>query len=366
MLSAALLPFALLPSVLLAAPLEVLPGAEPTQVVVTAALAGDAAAQSPAGALDQEAGERWLRFALVDEASGKPGLPMFGKYERAGAVLKFTPRYALSPNRLYRATLVGADQAVTVDYRVPPKVAGEPARVEQIYPSGDKLPANLLKFYIHFSKPMREGAEIFDRFTILDDQGQAVEDPWRRTELWTSDARRLTLNIHPGRIKQGVNLREELGPVLEPGRKYTLVVEATLLDADGQPLREKYTKTFTTLAEDRDRPIPRLWKLTPPKAGTRDALVVEFGESLDRALAERYLKVWDAAEQRIAGKATLGAGEQSWSFTPAEPWKAARYTLTAEAELEDAAGNTPQRLFDTDLSLPSPEPPTLNVPFEAK
>jgi len=48
----------------------------------------------------------------------------------------------------------------------------------------------------------------------------------------SGDAKRLSLWIHPGRIKNGVNLREELGPVLEPNRKYTLVLSGGELRDD--------------------------------------------------------------------------------------------------------------------------------------
>jgi hypothetical protein len=56
-------------------------------------------------------------------------------------------------------------------------------------------------------------------FVMRGPDGKDIPDPWRRTELWNEDATRLTLWIHPGRVKEGVNLREEFGAVLDPERK---------------------------------------------------------------------------------------------------------------------------------------------------
>ena len=96
---------------------------------------------------------------------------------------------------------------------MPEKVVVGVPSVLMIYPSTDVLPANLLKFYLQFSRPMRETDAIFDHIRIIDDQGNVIEDPWRRAPLWSNDGTRLTLLIHPGRIKTGVNLNLDLGPL---------------------------------------------------------------------------------------------------------------------------------------------------------
>src|SRR5262249_33143360 len=154
------------------------------------------------------------------------GPPILGTYRRTGATLRFVPRHALTAGQRYRAVLELGGRPETAEYRVPlPPPSPRPA-VQVVYPTADVLPANLLKFYIHFSRPMRESRAIFDQIHILDEKGRAVSDPWRRTELWSADSKRLTLWIHPGRIKRGVGPRETEGPVLTPGRKYTLVIGA--------------------------------------------------------------------------------------------------------------------------------------------
>jgi hypothetical protein len=164
-------------------------------------------------------------------------------------------------------------------------------------------------------------------------------------------------------VKRGVNLREEIGPVLKPNREYKLVMSTRLLSAAGQPLVRKYEKRFRVAAEDHRRPLPSEWILRVPAAGTSEQLQVEFPESLDRYLIERYLRVIDARGEPVAGRATIGPDEQSWSLTPAVPWKSAEYQLLADGNLEDLAGNTPARVFDTDLNEAVPETPALGRSF---
>lgn len=334
----------------------------PTRVEVVAPVPEALRKEVPSGKLTPEQGERWLRLALIDAETGNVGPALFGTYERRGTDLVFAPRYALTHGQRYRATVEWATgQPASIDYKVPAREPMPPAVVEHVYPSSNVLPANHLKFYIHFSRPMREGEEIVDRIRLLDKDGQPVAGPWRRTELWSGDCRRLTLYIHPGRVKEGVNLREELGAVLEPDREYTLVVVGDLQDADGQPLKEAFTKKFRTTAAERSRPLPQEWQVTPPAAATRQPVTLTFHRPLDRALLDRFLTVVDSDGQAVPGRIEVGSEERSWSFHPERPWKAATYQVHVDERLEDLAGNTPLRLFDTDLRNRQLTPPRLTI-----
>jgi hypothetical protein len=210
---------------------------------------------------------------------------------------------------------------------------------------------------------MREGPAVFDHIKLRGDDGEEVEDPWRRTELWNEDATRLTLWIHPGRIKEGVNLRDELGPVLEPNRRYTLVVSGKLPDAEGRLLGTDFKKTFRTTAAIRTAIEVKDWMLASPEAGTTKPLEVSFPRPLDHALLGRSLTVRDVAGELVPGTITVGKLERSWSFRPEQPWKAGRFTLLAHERLEDLAGNTILRPFDLNLKLPAPKDPPRSLPF---
>lgn len=319
----------------------------------------------PGGAMDRTRGESILRVSLLS-VKNTPGEPLLGSYSRSGAVLTFTPRFPLAPGCRYRAELILEGKSAGVaEYAVPESKASEPPRVEAIYPSTDVVPANLLKFYIHFSKPMREGPELFDRIHILDEKGKPVEDPWRRTELWNDDATRLTIWIHPGRTKQGVNLREDFGPVLVPDRKYTLVLDASLVDDQGKTLAKAVTKSFRTSDPARAAIDIDAWKVQSPMAGTRESLVVAFPHPLDRLLLDSMLKV-RAEDANLAGEIAIGKDERSWRFTPAKPWRASRHSLQIAEKLEDLAGNTPLRAFDFDRESPAAVKAKLSIAFQPK
>ena len=302
---------------------------------------------------------RLLIFRLRDAAA-----PLFGKYKRAGRWLVFTPRRPLVYGHRYAAVDPNR-QSTAVLYTAPPRPSTASPVVERIYPTADRLPANHLKFYIHFSKPMREGGEVFDHFALLDQQGEPVHDPWRRTELWSKDAKRLTLWIHPGRVKQGVNLREEFGPVLSPGKKYRLVVGAGLRDATGQHLAKPFVKVFTAGPADHARPLPSRWQVRSPR-DPDSPLEVRLLEPLDHPLLFRFLRVVDHRGRGMAGKIEVADQERVWRFRPARPWSPGVYEIQVSPLLEDLAGNTPIRVFDTDLAREAVGRASLFVPFQVK
>lgn len=354
-----------LPFIVAEPDLRIEPGTNAAAPKVFAHLSRDVAAALPEGKLSQKEGERHLRLMLAPKGE-VAGPAILGTYVREGETLTLVPRFSLTPGERYRAMLTIGGKETVSEYVVPARKAAAPATVAAVYPSADEVPANLLKFYLHFSKPMREGPAIFDRVQLLDDQGEALEDPWRRTELWNEDATRLTLWIHPGRIKEGVNLRNELGPVLEPNRKYTLVIDDKLLDADGRPLGAAFKKTFRTAASVRTAIEVRDWTTGSPQAGTRMPVEVKFPRPLDRALLGRSLAVTDAEGRPVPGAVEVGAKERSWSFVPSKPWAQGEHTITVDDRLEDLAGNTIRRPFDLNLKAPPMREPPLTLTFRVK
>jgi len=315
------------------------------------------------GHVSASRGQRLLTFAIVDP-KGQPSQPMLGRFQRDAELLFFVPRFPLRFGQSYRATLILSPQhRHTVDYDVPQRTTCPRPTVEAVYPGAAALPANNLKFYLHFSKPMREGRAIFDRIRLLDARGRQIPAPWRRTELWTEDGRRFTLWIHPGRIKQGVNLREEFGPVLQPGESCSLVITQQVQDADVQPLASAFVKEFRVTEPDYRRPLPQNWRLVVPAAGTNDPLTIRFGEPLDHALILRCIRVHLANGQFITVVVEPKDHETAADIRPARLWTSEKHMILVDDILEDLAGNTPDRVFDTSLDASPAEPPALTIPF---
>jgi hypothetical protein len=90
--------------------------------------------------------------------------------------------------------------------------------------------------------------------------------------------------------------------------------------------------------------------------GTTVALAVAFDRPLDHALLGDCLHVVGPDGRTVAGAATIGAEERSWSWTPSAPWRSGPHHLVVDPVLEDLAGNSVRRVFDRDLSRRDDDP----------
>lgn len=305
--------------------------------------------------------------------------PMSGRYQITNDVLRFTPSFPLTDGVRYRATFRHAalpglsgstNPVVAATYRIAPTAHVPTTVVSAIYPSSAVVPENLLKFYLHFSAPMSRG-NIYDHIHLLDYSGKPVELPFLEIdeELWNPEMTRLTLFLDPGRIKRGVRPLEEVGPSLEAGKSYSLVIGREWQDGSGNSLREPFTKQFKVGPPDREPPDPATWTLQPPAAGSRAAFTVTFPKPMDRALTERVIRIIDTGGHPVKGIVSIGDVERNWAFKPEEPWKPGDYRLQVPAIIEDLAGNNIGKPFDLDLEARADSPPSgsvITLPFTVK
>jgi hypothetical protein len=315
--------------------------------------------------------EQWSSLLRVSVSADAPA--MLGTYAVDTGALRFTPAFPFDPGRSYAvrfdmSRLPGAPPAaaaITAEVSRPAPAGSPSTVVMRIYPGGD-VPENLLRMYIEFSAPMgrRPGT---DFVRLVDDRGKAVEGPFLPLdyEFWSPDRRRLTLFFDPGRVKDGILPNRQMGPVLEAGRTYTLVVSPEWRDGQGMPLKEGYRHVLR-VGPSRTRPLdPATWTVRAPSARTRDPLVVSFPAALDHGLLVRGLGV-RAGGTVVAGDVSVSDGETRWTFTPDEPWRAGTYDLLALSILEDVAGNQIGRAFEVDnfdTVDKSPDPQTTLIPF---
>lgn len=268
---------------------------------------------------------------------------ILGSYAATSNALTFQPRFPFEPGVTYRASFV--PEKISSTMTVPQPSPSRSTFVSDVFPSADVLPQNLLKFYLHFSAPMSRG-HIYEHIHLLDAKGEAVELPFLEIdeELWNPEMTRLTLFLDPGRIKRGVRPLEEVGPAFYPEKDYTLVIDAAWRDARGFPLKDGFRKKFHVTPPDREAPEPAAWKISAPKPGTRDPLVITFSDPMDQALALRMITV-----RSVRGEKALRAHETEWLFTPEQPWKSGRYQIQVQSTIEDLAGNNIGKQFEVDL-----------------
>lgn len=313
-------------------------------------------------------------FAVYVDGDSADLPPLLGECVVDGDKLVFEPRYPPRPGLRLRALWdpekipCGGPTKVEALFDRPAPPPTPVASLKAIYPSRSVLPENQLKFYLHFSAPMSRG-EAYAKVHLLDEQGREIERPFLELgeELWDPTGTRFTLYFDPGRIKRGLQPRELFGPSLVEGGRYTLVVDDNWLDAKGAPLIVGGKKQFSVVAPDETQPDPQRWKLTPPEVGSRQPLIVEFDEPLDRALLERVLIVQTTNGSAVAGEVSVDSGETRWRFIPAQAWTAGSYQLVVETILEDLAGNSIGRPFEVEIredKLSTEAPATVTLPFE--
>lgn len=300
----------------------------------------------------------WPAVFEVRVASAEADAPaMAGVFEVQGDdAVRFTPRFRLQPGLTYRAQVAPEHESIVgrlhADVTVPAERPAEPTSIAAIYPSAAELPENQLKFYVHFTAPMSRG-QAYEHVRLLRENGEAVDLPFLEIgeELWDNSGKRLTLLIDPGRIKQGVKPREDIGPVLEAGQRYTLVIDAAWQDAAGRPLTAGAIKKFSAIAPVSAALDVKTWKLAAPAAGSRQPLRVRFPAPLDHALLQRTIWVESDAGE-VEGQITIADQEKTWSFEPAEAWKAGQHWLVVDTVLEDLAGNRIGSAFEVDALDP--------------
>ncbi|MDW5266133.1 MULTISPECIES: hypothetical protein [Acidobacteriaceae] len=212
----------------------------------------------------------------------------------------------------------------------------------RISPEANMLPANTLRFYIHFPRP---GEAHFDRdqLWLLDDKDQVVPDPFLvlSQELWSPDGRRLTVFMEPGRIKRGLGADPAHEPALVVGRTYKLVITAL-----GQ------TASYTFRVTD---PVLKAldetyWVLLFPIVGSLDPLVVHFDRVMDAALCEDEIGILTASGEVVQTNLSLEPHGTTAQIIPTHPWNVGEHRIILSDRLEDVCGNRLGEALDHDMS----------------
>ncbi|WP_157373379.1 Ig-like domain-containing protein [Algoriphagus terrigena] len=286
-----------------------------------------------------------LTIRLVQEGNS---VPILGDLQETEERILFTPLIPFTRGESYEV-LYGDSVIGTV--AIPQLAQGDAdLAVDEIYPTQDTLPENQLKFFVKFSKPMREGESV-SHLTLLNSDNDTLKGVFLdlQPELWNEDQTILTVWLDPGRIKRDLIPNLEMGAPLEDGKSYRLQISDQWKGKNGEKLDQVYSKDFIVTKRDSIYPVPASWVFDTPKAGTADAVILDFSETLDYSLLNEVFKILNKDGQKLLGNWTIGIEEKSIRFTPETPWKKGKYILEIESRLEDLAGNNLNRLFEIDL-----------------
>jgi hypothetical protein len=255
------------------------------------------------------------------------------------------PRWAVAAALALALGCVHAALSAAGPTTAEPAAAG----VVLVQPSGSEVPANLLRISIRFATQV-EGP-LLPRITLLRADGREIPEPFLKQELWSPDGKVLTVLMHPGRVKTGLNAREQMGPILSVGDDVSLAL-------DGLPI-----KRWSVGPTDESGPVTSAWTMSAVRAGSLQPLAVTLDGPIDGRDAG-YLAIADAGGRRVAGQTRLTLGESVWMFTPDAPWQAGAYKLVVRGTLEDPAGNRQGSRFETSIYSPPDRAADAVVPFD--
>jgi hypothetical protein len=226
------------------------------------------------------------------------------------------------------------------------RIRTSPEVLIRISPHAEVLPANTLRFYIHFP---RSAEAHFDRdhLWLLNDDEQVVRDPFLvlAQELWSVDGRRLTVLMEPGRIKRGLGADPAHQPALVVGQTYSLVVTAL-----GQTTRHTFGVSDPVLqALDETH-----WRLVSPTVGSHDPADVHFDRVMDAALCQDEIAVLTPSREVVQTRVSLTPDGTAARLIPSHPWGAGQHRLVVSERLEDVCGNRLGEALDHHLGAGGP------------
>jgi hypothetical protein len=288
------------------------------------------------------------QFLKVGLAKDSNAIPIFGEYNIQATEIVFKPLIPFSRG-LHYSVLFKNKRIGEVE--IPSSRRSGAPTLLAIYPTRDTLPENLLKIYLQFSQPMREG-ESQKHIALIKNDRDTLHDIFLnlQPELWNHDRTVLTIWLDPGRIKRDLQPNKRLGNPLKQGEWYKLAVSDKWEDIQGLRLRQAYTRKFFVSSRDSISPDPGKWLLGIPPGGSVKPFEADLRESLDYFLLKETVSVIDEKGLPVKGNVQISDKEKRYLFIPVQNWAPGNYTLEVETRLEDLAGNNINRVFDRDIN----------------
>ncbi len=277
-------------------------------------------------------------------------IPIIGRTKITNTETRFTPKVPFDWNQAYTAIYNSTIEHFTIELPSDYKHL----KVISVYPSSKLVPANILKWYVRFSKPVNE-ASIYDHLHFITKKGDTLSNAtlFLKNPLISEQGKLLTIWVEPGRQKRELKPNQKLGTVFVPEKEYTLAISKTIKDQSGIPMNKSFQNTFMISEADRTKPNIKKWKLLPPKKNTRFHLEIQTNEILDYGSATHSFSILNNRNSRIEGQWELKNQDSSLVFSPNQSWESGTYKIIINPQLEDTAGNNLERLFDQEIHLKS-------------
>lgn len=274
--------------------------------------------------------------------------PLLGAYYKIKDTIFFKPQFELGEGLTFSANFSYKNSTIKKNYQTQSadhSIMHE-VEVKEIYPRDNKIPKNILTFYVEFPVPMTEDESAYRYVNLLDENKKIIPHVWYNKTRWISD-KIMMLMIHPGRVKKDISYYENLGELFTTGKKYYLEITGKIEPLDRHSKLKSFTKEFEITSPVNTSPKFIENKLSIPKRNTMDKLKIVFDRPIELFSAQIGISVNYNSETAIDGKITPGANDTEWYFAPAKPWSEKQYTLILNKYLSDPSGNSLSRPFET-------------------
>ena len=165
-------------------------------------------------------------------------------------------------------------------------------------------------------------------------------------ELWDRDKRASRCSSIPAASSAGSLPLKEIGPAIEAGKSYTLVIDREWPDGRGAPLAEAVSQDSSASGPP-DRTPHRSGEVAHHGAARRrraDAAGDRFPKPLDYALLQHSHR----SARRRRERSRWGATRRSGDSRRSSRGSGASIEIVVQTTLEDLAGNHVGRAFDVD------------------
>lgn len=299
------------------------------------------------------------------EIYGEDQPPIAGKYSVTESGIHFTPQFEWVAGQYYfvQYKMKLADTGyLTKPFILQKDIEKQPAQVTAIYPSGDFLPENTLRFYIHFSQPMQPHvAKEYIKLTDKDGNSDDAAFMHFKQELWSHDRKRLTILMDPGRIKRLVATNKTLGPALISGKKYSLSVAKGWPTANGNSNLATFSKTFIIVEALRSIPTIKQWQIDKPVYKSKNPITIKFDRLFDFHQLHNSIAVTTNTGELIKGKIVVSRTGEKWQFYPEQRWITNKLKIRVHPTLEDVAGNNFKDLLDHSVGIQTTQVNSINI-----
>lgn len=289
-----------------------------------------------------------LKVFMIQEGK-ESQTSLLGLYSKNQDTIFFQPQFELGDGLSFNAHFYHKNDTVKTFYKTPSidlNITNE-IFVKEVFPRSNKIPKNILTFYIEFSQPMLEDESAFRYVNLYNENKEIVPHVWLNKSRWISD-KILMLMIHPGRVKRGIKYYDNLGDVFYVGKKYYLGITDKVKPLYKNSKLKSFTKGFEIIDPTESCPKILKNKFSIPKRNSKEKLKIIFDKPMDlySILGGISINIHNK-DVNIQGKFIPGSDDTEWYFIPEKPWTEKKYTLIFNKYVSDPSGNGLIKPFET-------------------